>query len=714
MATKKKALQAAAGAAGAGGAEPVGIDFDGTNDYLSRSTDLVGNADGKTFTFSFWVYPANPSNDYEFYSLGSGSSVRFRVYAAGSVVWIIGYNTSGGIILNASFNKILPLNTWSHFVVSVDLANTANRYVYLNDSPITVTWTTYSNTAIDFTQPEHYIGSYLAVGRNLEEMRLAGVYLDYTYRNLSIEANRRLFIDADGRYVKPPTTGIISVPMDDPEDPARNDGTGGNFTLNGTVARSGRGPNQYNAAASTIDGSNDFLSKTSLSYGSDGKTASSSVQFKIDTQTNNIIVFALADGVSTRAQPLRLTWSGTKYTVTIDHNLTTGPTAFQFRGTDPISLGKWYQVDWSVDLTNTANRHVLINGVAANGTWSDYLNTNLDFSSLSEAYVGAAKAAVAKLNGEIGTVWYKPNQYIDLSVDNPFYDTETDKPKYLGANGELPTGSSPLIYLPLRADDAGNNLGTGGDFTVNSGPYVGARGPSEYIARSVYLDANYLSRTSLTGLTDSKLITVVMSIYAPSSTGIRLVLGESASLSDNKMLITGTGSPGNATITFRCWDATGTYVINSQLTAVPVSNTAWTTFFLSVDTSDTGKRFMTTTDGGTQNWYTYNTSGTPDFSSITKVVMGQNVDGSSVLFRDLANVYFATSYIDFSQESNRLKFVDAFGYPVDLSPQIENEDIPTPLIYMKFKDKAELGANSGSGGDFTVNGTVVSGSDVKG
>ena len=28
------------------------IDFDGANDYLSRSSDLVGNTDGKTFTFS--------------------------------------------------------------------------------------------------------------------------------------------------------------------------------------------------------------------------------------------------------------------------------------------------------------------------------------------------------------------------------------------------------------------------------------------------------------------------------------------------------------------------------------------------------------------------------------------------------------------------------------------------------------------------------------
>jgi len=30
------------------------VDFDGTNDYLRRTSDLTGNTDGKTFTFSFW------------------------------------------------------------------------------------------------------------------------------------------------------------------------------------------------------------------------------------------------------------------------------------------------------------------------------------------------------------------------------------------------------------------------------------------------------------------------------------------------------------------------------------------------------------------------------------------------------------------------------------------------------------------------------------
>ena len=707
----------------AGGAEPVGIDFDGTNDYLSRIAGLTGAIDGKTFTFSSWFYITSTSGDQRIYhsnDTGSGwprFAVALNLSGAGAnLINVVSYPTDGTVRLNinTAANSI-STNTWMHVLVSVDMSSQANSKIYINDVNSAVTFGTFTNTNLAFNNDVHNIGAETSSAGRVGG-RLAGVYLDYTYRNLSVEANRRLFIDADGRYVKPPTTGIISVPMDDPEDPARNDGTGGNFTLNGTVARSGRGPNQYNAAASTIDGSNDFLSKTSLSYGSDGKTASSSVQFKIDTQTNNIIVFALANGVSTRAQPLRLTWSGTKYTVTIDHNLTTGPTAFQFRGTDPISLGKWYQVDWSVDLTNTANRHVLINGVAANGTWSDYLNTNLDFSSLSEAYVGAAKAAVAKLNGEIGTVWYKPNQYIDLSVDNPFYDTETDKPKYLGANGELPTGSSPLIYLPLRADDAGNNLGTGGDFTVNSGPYVGARGSSEYWAESAKFNGTnqYLQRlasgSSALGASNGKVASFAVAYRgngAMSSNDYTFGTGTNANTFSSYFSLFWANSSGRMNVIAKNSAGTNIYV-NTSTNAYATD--AWHVMLCSFDLGNSLSNFWI--DGVNNNVASTLLNDTVAFSQEQFVVAGLSTNTSYLSNQNIGFFWFNTEYIDFSQEANRLKFFDAFNFPVDVG---EDGSLPTgnqPLIYMN--EGFHLGTNLGSGGNFTPVNTPTDGGYVKG
>ena len=68
--------------------------------------------------------------------------------------------------------------------------------------------------------------------------------------------------------------------------------------------------------------------------------------------------------------------------------------------------------------------------------------------------------------------------------------------------------------------------------------------------------------------------------------------------------------------------------------------------------------------------------------------------------------------IDFSQEENRLKFFDAFGYPVDLGA---DGSLPTgnqPLIYMN--NDFHLGSNLGSGGDFTPVNSPTDGGSVKG
>ena len=50
-----------------GGAEAVS--FDRTNDYLSRSSDLTGNADSKTFTFSCWFYKSTAAINH-IYTVG--------------------------------------------------------------------------------------------------------------------------------------------------------------------------------------------------------------------------------------------------------------------------------------------------------------------------------------------------------------------------------------------------------------------------------------------------------------------------------------------------------------------------------------------------------------------------------------------------------------------------------------------------------------------
>ena len=87
-------------------------------------------------------------------------------------------------------------------------------------------------------------------------------------------------------------------------------------------------------------------------------------------------------------------------------------------------------------------------------------------------------------------------------------------------------------------------------------------------------------------------------------------------------------------------------------------------------------------------------------------------DSTDDINGDMGFMYFSTDYTDFSDEAERLKFVDALGFPRDIDQDVEDAVIPTPLVYMKFEDPDDLGANSGSGGDYTEFGTPIAGADV--
>ena len=169
------------------------IDFDGTTDYLSRNADLVGNTDGKTFTFSVWVW-ADANASYEFYNTGGG---RFSVSLGGNgtvnTLFVRGKNAANTLILDVTVSLQVPSLTFCNVIVSVDLTNTSNRSIYINDVLQPATWATYKNDNIDFTSADHNVAAGTTASNKLKG-RLSHLYLDYQYRDLSVEANRRIFV----------------------------------------------------------------------------------------------------------------------------------------------------------------------------------------------------------------------------------------------------------------------------------------------------------------------------------------------------------------------------------------------------------------------------------------------------------------------------------------------------------------------------------------
>jgi len=376
-------------------------------------------------------------------------------------------------------------------------------------------------------------------------------------------------------------------------------------------------------------------------------------------------------------------------------------------------------------MTSTSTRHIYINGVndTSNWTWSRYNFNGNDIqfyvTDTPRYYVGKSVVTSWYLNGKLGALWFNTS-YINLSVaanlEKFVAGTGIDaKPVDLGANGELPTGTSPLIYLPMYGNNAGKNYGTGGDFTVNSGPYTGARGPNEFWGNKADFyttgPAGFLSKTTSIGISDGKIIS--FSFWYTGEAGNEGNVFEIAQGSTAPKLRLRCRGDGNGFYIYG-WDSAGTQILLGNRTG-----TAWVvgqTHHICgcIDLSNTSNRFVYDNDAlVSMNWTTY-TNSTLDLSptSYRYFIAGTyGVPNEASLYGILSEFYFTTEYIDFSQEANRLKFRDAFGNPVDLTQQIEDAAIPNPAIYMRF-DPASFGTNYGTGGNFTVNGTITDGGQL--
>ena len=707
--TLAKALQAAAGNTPAGDLAAA-IDFDGTNDYLSRASDLTGNADGKTFTFSAWIYETSGNSKIYHIDNGSGSTrfqIAFDGTGASSKLEITGTNASGTTVLNIdSLAGNLALNTWQHILVSIDLTNSSNRHIYINGVSQTVTWNTYSNDNIDFTSASYLcVGAALYSGGSYSAVkgRLSNVFLDYTYRDLSVTNNRRLFITEDGK----PADGqaslnpIMYMPLDDPEDIGYNAGTGGDFTVNGVMARSGRGPNQYNAAASSMFTSGQNVTLANVGLTTTGYTISANVKTTLGV---TVIPFWVSGSGTNYQTQMQVT--GTTGVLRLNvYDYATSTTVMRITADTALVADRFYNIQMVVDPASTANTKFYVDGVQVATTVLIFVpRTN---------HILTYTAQVYGTSGTFSDVYFTDGK-IDLSTENPFYDTETNKPKYLGESGELPTGSSPLSYLPLRADDAGNNLGTGGDFTVNSGPFTGARGASEFIGRSAtFADNKSLERSSLGTLSDGKVFYIAFavkpSVSTDSNTGNIIYFADSAT--NDYFVIRKTETQDNLELVVRN-GTTATDVNRYASNNNALSSGAWHTVLFTDDLSVTNKSKRELWINGTKiNSWTENVNSDLNipFSSFDSFRVS-NSSFSAGIQGSIGFLAFDTTYLDFSQEANRLKFFDAFGYPVDLG---EDGSTPTgsqPLIYIN--NDFHLGTNLGSGGNFTPTNTPTAGPDV--
>jgi hypothetical protein len=139
---------------------------------------------------------------------------------------------------------------------------------------------------------------------------------------------------------------------------------------------------------------------------------------------------------------------------------------FLSSGGNGFEIGTFAHVFASWDLgANKAN--IYINGVDMTSGTPTILNKNIDYTAPNWKVGDRAGAANFLFKGDLGQLWFD-TVYVDPSTDiNKFYDNGSVE---LGSTGNLPTNSSPIIFLNNAFASWQNNLGTGGNFSVVGTP----------------------------------------------------------------------------------------------------------------------------------------------------------------------------------------------------------------------------------------------------
>tara|TARA_R110000851_G_scaffold2396_1_gene9413 strand:- start:23 stop:2131 length:2109 start_codon:yes stop_codon:yes gene_type:complete len=681
--------------------DPIGVAF-GPSDYAHLNNTVStfpSGGRGRSLTFSCWFY-VSESETHLFIAKNVAGQTTFKIdikdwglritATEEGVTRIHGY---------AQGNNDAFINGWHHLLISLDAISTSSRHIYVDDVAWPTTWSTYTANNYFFNDIDDF---YVAGHSQAKPKRLAHVFFDWdpiaaAYLDLSTTSNRRKFIDADKKPVT--VTGLspyIYLPLISPTSVTTNSGSLGNFTASGVLDSPARGPNQDNCYASTVDGNNQWMSMSTVPTGlSDGKLFTFS--FNASQTTGNGQIFTASNG------QVSIKLESRQCTVRLGNS---GGAVLYFSTPATVASKLYYgqHNHWcfSCDLSDTSKRHMFLNGVDITSgiNFIHYVNAVADLTHTPNA-IGAGATGGDKFNGSIGE-FYLDDSYIDLATENPFWNSDFKKPVPLYKVIE-DTGVTPVIAMPIMGKDVGNNLGSGGDFYVYSGRFTGARGGSEFWTRSAdFSSTNHLSKSSSWG--NSSNYTFAVAFRPHNTSGFKnLFVANDPHAAQYGLRI----SQDDAKIEVQQKNTSNANFVNAAFSGL-VANT-WYVFLASFSVG--ASKFSMEIRGGVTNSYSttsLSNTGQVRLQGTTKIGGGSygNFDG------DIGFVYLSRGYVDISQESNRNKFVDQLGYPKDLTPLIDAGDIPSPVVYMKLEDTAALGTNSGTGGDFTVSGSLVAGPDV--
>ena len=222
------------------------VDYDGTNDFANRGGGLTGAVDGKVGTVSFWI--RLDGGDGSILHIFNGTSQIFRIVRTitTNLFQIRGKNSGATTILQLASNTAFTASSsWIHVIAAWDLA-TPEAHLFINDANDEAAGSTETDDTLDYTLADWSMGAAVAGGGKLNAC-LSEFWFEDTFVDITVEANRRKFISATSKPVDlgadgSTPTGVSPLIYAPDGDPSTNAGTGGNFSITGSLSQCSTGP----------------------------------------------------------------------------------------------------------------------------------------------------------------------------------------------------------------------------------------------------------------------------------------------------------------------------------------------------------------------------------------------------------------------------------------------------------------------------------------
>lgn len=221
---------------------------------------------------------------------------------------------------------------------------------------------------------------------------------------------------------------------------------------------------------------------------------------------------------------------------------------------------------------------------------------------------------------------------------------------------------------------------------------------------------NYLSRgADLSGIADGKQLTCSAWIYRLSATPPAHYIASQRASGAYQGITIDIPTPNYA---FR---ARGANASNTEVEQFVTSAAAplgeWVNFMFSFDLSSASKIHSYVAGVDQSEAFAVRSDENIDFTRGRFNIGGLPDDPGARLKARMAELWLHPTYIDLSVAANRLKFRSAAGKPAPMGANGSLVTGSAPLLYLRDYLDFKNGRNRGTGGDFTVNGTIM---DAKG